>query len=647
MTDTPPRKTPAKRAPARRTSNGRSRREPEPTREVAAYTEGRGDVPIPGTSLVVHKFPHGKLAGQPWIGAGGVTFEDVRPFASEIAQKLAIWTQDQRLTSGLMGGMSMLDRNAYVPPDNIFEQMRLAQRAVENDDVVGAVADGTEAMALRGVKWESTNLDDADVYNQWSARVNLDFFIRAAWRELISNSQYVGAKWWGFADFKVRGTGAPQMEKVEDPNGVLPPSFRPVRNPEDGTIKKGQRRKKQYLGVYCPTALTILDSTKVLPLGSMMFGMERLVWAANADEMKVWQQIETQMPGARAADPIMANFFTRQYTPSQAERDMIRKLDTGINPDRLLEMNPAYVWRHTLTRPHYKPWADIRMKRVFRFLDIKQQLLSADRVALVGNANYILLVKKGEKDNPATQEELDELNANFNYVAKLPVIIGDHTLSIEIITPKQDMVLNREKYAVTNESIRDSLLATFTFDVGQERGSAPLTGRMIARGLDNRRHGMKRDFEEQFGRGIALHPFNAGKFEYDPNLAFTPRNMNLDTDQALMQILVAVFQRGDLSRKTMLEEIGYDEEAEARYREMEALWFDPIFKSATPFNAPGNNPFSPDGGPGNDGGNTLPPGAGGGGRPPGGGGSPTDQPGTPKPRERPARGKNRSRGAGA
>lgn len=640
---TEPRKTAAKTAaPAKRAANGRSRR--SPATEKAAVTE-RGDLPIPGSSLVVHRFPHGALKGQPWIGAGGVTFDDVRPFASEIAQKLAVWTEDMKLKGGGPGGTSMLDRNSYVPPDNIFDQMRMAQRAVENDDIAGAVADGTEALALRGIKWESTNLDDADIFNQWSARVNLDGFIRAAWRELLSASQYIGAKWWGFADFRVRGTGAPQMIKQESDLPGQPPTFTPDRN-DDGSLKKGQKRKKEYKGVYCPMALTILDSTKVLPLGSMMFGMERLVWTASAEEMKVWQSIASGTPGARMADPIMANFFTRQYQPSDAERDMIRKLDTGINPDFLLEMNPAYVWRHTLTRPHYKPWADIRMKRVFRFLDMKQQLMAADRVSLVGNANYILLVKKGEKDNPANQDELDELNANFSYVAKLPVIIGDHTLSIEIITPKADHTLERDKYAVVNESIRDSLLSTFAFNQGEERGAAPLTGRMIARGLDNRRHGLRRDFEENLGRAITDHPFNDGKFEQDPNLAFMPRNINLDTDQALLQALIAVSQRGDLSRKTLLEELGYDEETEAQYREMEALWYDPIFKTAS---VPGaSNPFAPNNGlPGNSGGAELPPGAGGGGRPPGGGGSVGDTPPSPAKRARPARGKNRDRGAGA
>ena len=649
MTETPRKTTPAKRAPAKRATNARSRSTSVAVAERASATE-RGSEPIPGTSLVMHRFPHGALAGKPWIGVGGVTYEDVRPAMNEIASQLAVWTEDLKLKAGVTGD-SMLDRNSYVPPASIFDQMRLARHAIENDDVVGAVADGTEAMALNGIHWESVSFDDADVFNQWAQRVNLDFFVRACWRELMGCSEYIGAKWWGFQDFRVRGNGPPQMEKIEPPademTGIAPaPIFRPVRE-DDGTLKKGQKRKKEYKGIYCPMALTLLDPTKVLPLGNLMFGQERLVWVATKPEMTVWQNIQSGAT-SRFADPIMTNFFTRQYIPDDTERDMIRKLDTGINPEMLLEMNPAYVWRHTLTRPHYKPWADVRMKRVFRWLDQKQQLLAADRVALVGNANYILLVKKGEKDNPASQTELDELNANFAYVAKLPVIIGDHTLSIEIITPKTDHTLDRDKYAVINESIRDSLLGTFTFDTGEERGAAPLTGRMISRGLQNRRIGIKRDYEENLGRAITDHPFNEGKFEEDPNLTYTPRNVNLDTDQALLQTMVAIAGRGDMSRMTLLEEIGYDEEEEARRREMEAQHYDPIFKTTVTPGSP-NNPFAPDGGPGNNGGGALPPGGGGGGKPPGGGPPPAKRTAAPakttpaKTTTRQPRGKNRPR----
>lgn len=634
-------------ANTRRTAgNGRSR---APGPEISA-TE-RGSEQIPGTSLMMHRFPRGSLANQPWIGAEGVPVDVVENGHREIASALATWSEDLKLKAGHIGGdANVFDRNAYVPPENIFDQMRMARRAVENDDTVGGLADATEGLAMKKVRWESgAELDDADVFNQWAAQVDLDSFIRACWRELFTHSQYIAARWWGFEDYKVRGNGPPKVDQLTPPGTGIPgdippePIFRPVRD-DNGALKKGSSRRKEYKGVYLPLALTLLDSTKVVPLGSLLFGQERLVWTATAEEMQTWMEMQDpENPLSKASDPIMANFFLGKYTPTDAERTMLLRLGVK-SPENLLEMNPMYVWRHTVTRPHYKPWADLRLKRIFRWLDMKQQLMAADRVALVGNANYILLVTKGEKDAPASQTELEQLNENFAYVARLPVIIGDHTLNIEIISPKTDYVLDEHKYSVIDARLRESILQTFRAESSNGRGgdTTVTVAKAVARGLENRRHGMKRDFEKNLSRMIYKHPFNDGQFAAEPNLVFSPRNIALDQDQQTIQALIALSARGDISRMTVLEEIlDLDEETEAQRREMEALWFDPIFKTATPFNG-NSNPMAPDGGPANSGGGNLPPGGGGGGRPPGGG-QPKSTPPSPAASTPPRapRGKNR------
>lgn len=638
------------------TPNGRSRR----TRKAApavvtergeAVADTRPGEMVPGTSLVMHRFPRGSLAGQPWIGAEGVPVELVNNGVREIALAINNWKEDQALNGTRQS--SVFDRDAYVPPDNIFEQMQMARKAVRNDDVVGGLADATEALSLRKSRWEASNLEDADIFNQWAAEVDLDNFIRVAWRELFTYSQYVAARWWGFRDYTVRGYGPPKMNKIDgppNPDGTPGnPRWEPERDEETGLIKKGQKRKKQYKGVYVPTGLTVLDSTRVVPMGSLLFGMETLVWTANKGEMAVWNKI-AEGKISRQADPIISNFFLGVYTPNEEERAMLLKL--GLKDQSLkdlLVMNPAFTWRHTLTRPHYEPWADLRLKRTFRYLDMKQQLLAADRVALIGNANYILLVRKGEKDAPASQEELDNLNENFAYVARLPVVIGDHTLQIDIISPKMEFTLKGERYDVLDTHIRDTVLTSLAGEAGgsDRARSDALKARTIALGLTNRRHGIKRDFEAKLARAIVEHPFNEGKFEGEPNLVFSPRNITLERDEQALQALIAISARGDVSRQTTLEEaLDLDQETEAQRREQEQLWFDPIFKTATPFNGnsdPQNGNANPAaGGPGNSGGTEGgPPGAGGGGRPPGGGKPKATPPSPTVPKKRTPRGTNR------
>ncbi len=545
------------------------------------------------------------IKGQPWIGADGVVYADVAPYMREIAAVYSKWVEDQRLVpGGADRGGGMFDRNAYVPPENVFEQMRIARRAVENDDVVGEVADVTEGLAVNDVHFEAEERDDAEVFNQWAAVVDLDSYVRTAWRSLLSDSQVVTAAWWGYRTFKLRGRVAPPR----DDDGIV--------ELEKGLPKQGEKRKRTVADVYCPLALTTLDSTKVIPVGNLMFGMEQLAWSATEAEVRAFRQFEDDGIG----DALIARLFVGVYRPgSDEERRRLVKM--GVNPDALLLLNPGMVWRKTLTRPHHQPWADVRLKRTFRWLDLKQQLMSSDRVSLIGNANYILLIKKGTDDHPADQTEVDALNASYQHIAKLPVMIGDHRLSIEIVTPKLDMTLNPERYdAIDARLFSTTLMALVAPGRSANGDRAGSMGKAIARGLQNRRKLIRRDIESNIARRIVEHPVNEGKFKgNEPNLVFGPRNLNLESDSGALSSIQFLLARGDLSRRTALEEAGdFDMDTEAQRRTEEREHYDHIFQSSTPHDSPDNQPFGAQGGAKGPGGNALPPGQGGGGRPPGG-----------------------------
>ena len=62
---------------------------------------------------------------------------------------------------------------------------------------------------------------------------------------------------------------------------------------------------------------------------------------------------------------------------------------------------PSGGGTRSLTKPDYERFAEIRLKSLFAILDLKRQLMAADRASLIGAANYILLIRKGEKDAPA------------------------------------------------------------------------------------------------------------------------------------------------------------------------------------------------------------------------------------------------------
>ncbi len=465
----------------------------------------------------------------------------------EVATALSKWVDNARSATGRTG---MFDRGAFTPSDNPYEEMRAARAAVKFDSLVAGIAEVTEAFAFQGVKWEGEDADEADVFNQLSRDMNLDALVRSMWREEYTYGQVVCAKLWGWREFTVRGK-----------------------------TKKGNARKRKYR-IWAPVQIRVLDSAKVVPVGVGPLGGERLAWQATQGEIGYYQTAYT----GETIDPLMLAFFQGTYQPGFEEASQLALL--GVDTSRLLAMNPEFVFRHTLTKPDYERFADVRLKSCFSLLDLKRQLMTSDRATLIGAANYILLIRKGDKDTPAQQEEIQNLKENYNFIAKLPVIISDHRLSIDIIAPKTDTTLDGDKYDTIDSRLLSRLLGTLSIGgKGQRNETQETISTAVARVMENRRHMLKRTLEVEMARAIVEHPRNAGIFETEPNLVYSPRNIALSLDQAYVNALLALRTQREISRETILEFFGLDEATEAQRMEMEAEFFDDIFKTEIPYTA--------------------------------------------------------------
>lgn len=528
------------------------------------------------------------------INTSGLPDAQVRDQLSGLEREIARWIEDTRGPRR----PSIFDRSAYMAPDNPYAQMATARRAVQNDDILSGVADVTEGLAFQGLKWESANPDDADIFNQISSDLNLDGFVRVWHREEYTYSQVIVAMWWGHKTYKVRGYNMIEekpTKKIDPMTGN--PYYIPAMDDETGRPKKPRKvkRKKSY-DIAVPTQMAFLDPLRVVPMEPDIFGRDRLAWAASTAEYDRWDEVEE----GNIYDPIMSQFFLGKVTGlSRDEKEDLTKL--GVDPNKLMWLNPAAVFRWTLTKPDYARFPDIRLKSTFSLLDLKQQLMEADRVNLVGAANYILLVRKGTKEDPAEQEEIDNLQENFQVVAKLPVVISDHRLEIDIITPAQDFTLDTGKYDVLDRRIMSRAIGAVTVSSAGQRNESTLTvARGIARLMESRRHMMKRALEDRIAKAVVEHPYNDGKFEGEPNLAFIPRNVQLDSDSQIVQAVMALRTQKELSRETILEYFGFDQEVEAQRRENEdESGMDQIFGTTVPFNSPLNQGGNqgPNGGP--------------------------------------------------
>ena len=538
------------------------------------------------------------------------------PQLRTLARELSRWSDNLR--SSQQRG-SMFDRSAYTPPNHVYDEMKAARTAIQYDDVVSGVADITESFAFQGMKFESTDADAADVFNQWAAEVNMDSVMRRMWREEFTLSQFIIAAKWGWKEYKVRGRVTSEQQEEEHDEERLQQITDQTMGvptlPDKPKKPKGRKRRKTYR-LWVPTQINILDATKIVPVNFSPLNPEQLAWCASEAEIGHWERVQS----GEIVDLDMSNFYLGKYTPPRPERERLAKL--GVPVDKLLLLNPEFTFRHTLTKADYESYPQLRMKSLFPLLDLKRQLVNADRASLIGAANYILLVKKGDSDRPGTQEEVDNLKANYNFIAKLPVIISDHRLEIEIIAPKVDFTLQSEKYDVIDTRILMRLLGTLSLGARGQRNETNITlSHSVARMMENRRHMMKRSIELKFVKAICDHPKNRKAngdkhVEEEPNLVFLPRHVTLGFDAAMLQAMLSLRTQREISRETILEEFGLDQATEALRMEHEEEVFDEIFKTQIPFAAPGMG-----GAPGGPGVNTGDPAANGrqGGRPQGGG----------------------------
>ena len=239
--------------------------------------------------------------------------------------------------------------------------------------------------------------------------------------------------------------------------------------------------------------------------------------------------------------------------------------------------------------------------------------------------------RKGTADEPATSEEIANLKKNYSFIARMPVIISDHRLTIDIICPTLDLTLQQDRYDVIDTRLMARLLGTLSLGSRGQRNETNITiSYAVARNMENRRHMLRRSIEHYIVQEIIKSPRNKDLFEDTPSLVFTPSNVSLGYEQTLLQTMMSLRTQREISRETILEFVGLDQPTEAMRMENEADMYDDIFKTTIPFNSPQNNPqnnMGPNGTPKSSEQN----GTDGGGRPKGGGES-KDNPTNVKPK---------------
>jgi len=485
----------------------------------------------------------------PWSDSNGVVFNETDFTNEEVFgqlgkdhpeyRALAHWAQSVQQGSG-----SMFARDKYKTPDNIFDQFRMASKAAESDDIVSGVCEMSESLAFGTLDFEADDEDQEDIWNQIAENIDLNMRLKEMWRELFTVSQFYAFTWWGSQSFKVRGKSS-----------------------------SGVSRKKVF-NLKVPQGITLLDPTKVMPVGNFMFGKEQLVYIADPQEAEAFRNVLS----GNINDLTVRAMIIDEYNPSNLERQKLS--DQGLPANDIFLLSDR-VWRYGETRPPYQKFSPVRMKSVFELLDLKNQLRAMDRAVLIGSTSFIILVKKGSDERPAKAQELAALGAQVKQVARVPIIISDHRLEIEIITPKSDHTLDPQRHNLLDSKIEGRLLGLF---LSGQNGSGTKTddsiklAKIVARGLESRRDGLV----EKVTKEIIKRTFEMNdSLTAESELKFHPKRIALALDPAIIGYIQQLRDRGDISRETTLDEVGYDQDNEARKRKRESEEYDEIFVPTT------------------------------------------------------------------
>lgn len=536
-----------------------------------------GDVSIKGQGNITYVNEAGVSEG---------TVEAVKAH-QDISNAIETWSRN---LSGQGSGAAtnrpsydLFQRHRYTSTDNVFRSIELCSAAVENDDVLSGLCDVSEGIAIQKMKFEMHDEDQQDVWNQIARDLDLDSRLREIWRELFKVSQVYIAVEWDYRNYTVRTKPSPKERR----------SLLGGKGPG-----RGNRNRKKEFRIFCPTGLSVLDPKKVVPVGNLMFGRERFAYIADRGEEA---GIAAAVSGEIVDDMVM-RLIERKYVPSEGEKKQLAEM--GVAPERLWLFKPNAVFRHCMTKSQYERFSVPRLKSILPLIDMKQHLREADRAALVGNTNFIVVIRKGTDKLPAKAKELESLHEQARVIARVPVIIGDHRLSVDIVAPPLDNTLDESRYNTIDARLVFRALGSFApasgggGSLGGGSSQVKEVSLVVSRGFENRRHQIGRAFERALFR-ITVEVND--ELTESPSLVFSPRRISLDVNQDIMNAVLKLRDRGELSRGTALEELDYDQEVEAIRRVREEEEFDDIFLTHVPFDSPDNaNPGKKTAGAPND-----------------------------------------------
>lgn len=433
---------------------------------------------------------------------------------------------------------SLLARSDYKTPTNVIEEIKLARNLAERDDDVRAVVGSMLALAF-GEGMENFHHDEQTVslFNAVARNMNLDGVLKEIYREYLIASQFTTVSLFTRGTLEYTPIGTERIVKKS------------VASPLVG----------------------VLHSEDIRIIGNDMFGTAVLAYDPPDQKLREWLEefFNPRTTPARKAemgrlDRVAANMFTGrvEVDPLAASEDQ----PASWASSHLYKLNPRMCHRTTMPKGTWKHPRPL-LTADFSLLEAKRLLNIMDFALLEGGANFVVVAKKGSDQRPALPEEVANLKEVVKHASRTGVIVGDHRLTFEIITPKLDELLNASKRRLLGKKIVMAMMRTPEHaDEGSgsedEAVDIEIGARVIASDRrDIQRHVEGNVYAEVVKRNPAVFKKGAAKLWF-PKIV-------LQGLQYFTDLVLKLRDRGDIPRSWATSVAGFPWEAAVQVRKQE------------------------------------------------------------------------------
>jgi predicted RNA-binding Zn-ribbon protein involved in translation (DUF1610 family) len=438
---------------------------------------------------------------------------------------------------------SMLARTPFRTPSNVIEEIKLARSVADSDDDVAAALGNMLAIAY-GSGLMNQHRDEAtlEFFNQIGNPKNMD--LEATFEELHREYLIAGS---------VTSLSLFMRQRMSYyPLKAVEPVMAQLQIPRIG----------------------ILPAENIRVISNDIVNEGELAYHVEDPNMKNWLEefFSPRTPDLRRSmmaqqEPVAANLFTGRVEIPYNDGDPASR---GLI---VYTLNQRMVHRTTMPKGPY-PYARPLLTRNFPLLEAKRLLNIMDYALLQGGTNYIVIAKKGSDQQPAQPGEIQNLQNQIMHASRSGVLVGDHRLDIQIVTPNLEELLNPAKRTLLGRKISMGLLRQ-TEQVTRESGTkgAENEMEMLARVVTADRRKMIRHGESAFYEETALR--NRSTFKEGAPTIWGPPIV-LTEIKEFWKAILSLSDRGLIPHRYAIEALGYDYDGTLAERERELARDDQI-----------------------------------------------------------------------